>query len=183
MEIIKREFEPHQKALWAVEDEEAKKEMIKKSTKGKKRAREEEDDGVQSADVGQSQGDNANAALQAAEVANDAQKAASATNKEKKKKHRPVLRVYQYNLLDAYERLPGASTSTTAAEEAQSDNDAENTLAEGGGTTSTNEAEEAEDDEQRENLRIQADLVQNKIKAAKSLDEAIKTHVMRVQKK
>lgn len=174
MEIIKREFENHQKESWRLEDEKLRKKLAKKNEKstkkGKKRAREEEED---EADQVEAQATNEQTAAEAqVDVAVASTSKDTSTTAKHKKRQRPLLRVYQYNILDAYERLPGASTSSNNNEDADSPS-----------SDSEDDDNGDEDDEARESSKVEADLVKSKIKAAKSLNDAIHTHVIRAKKR
>lgn len=179
VEIIKREFENHQKEAWRLEDEKLKKLEFKRlkeerkkaaasAKKGKKRARDEAEDGMNTEEqVVKEHADTADNNAEAREsTSNDASKPAKKSMKEKKQE-RPLLRVYQYNVLDSYERLPGASFSGAA---------------EGDGSADSSDSE-SDEDEEEESSNVQADLVKSKITAVKSLDDAIQKHVVRAKKR
>lgn len=178
VEIIKREFENHQKETWRLEDEKLRKKLAKKNEKstkkGKKRAREEEEDGAKQPEV-QAVDEAAVTEAQEDVAVASTSKDTLTTNKtsaKDKKKQRPLLRVYQYNILDAYERLPGASKSSNDDPDADSPS-----------SDSEDDDDGEEDDEARESSKVEADLVKSKIKAAKSLNDAIHTHVIRAKKR
>lgn len=162
-----------------MQDEKERKKLDRKLAKGKgkKRAREDEVDAEaeqvrQDASVGP---DNDNVASALTPTDEGASKTAKKqSDKGKKKKARPLLRIYQYNILDAYERLPGATSLAEAEgeEEAGSDASEDHEL-----------SDNADGDEQEENTKIASDLIKSKLKAAKSLDEAIKNHVVRARRR
>lgn len=218
IEIIKREFENHQKESWRLQDEKEKRKLAKRRSisKGKKRARDEQEqddddvemlnkeEGGETRDTGSlkvvvdSDTNEANVVGGAKGTSTKSKNATSTTTtaisdkksttttssslKEKKKqrkKDRPLLRIYQYNLLDAYEKLPGVVSSALdivgEGEEDSSDND-----------SSSSESDNDDDEEEvedRENKKIEQDLIKSKLKAAKSLDDAIKNHVIRARRR
>lgn len=175
VEIIKREFEDHQKAVWRIQDEKEQRKLNRKSSKGKKRAREEDDtpdnDNVK-ADESKVEDERATTTEHAAKDTTKTNKKSS-KEKKQKKKDRPLLRIYQYNILDAYERLPGASTSQEG--ETRELSESESDASEDDGSNY--------DDNGDEDAKIEADLVKSKLKAVKSLDDAIKSHVIRARRR
>lgn len=129
VEIVKREFDGHQREQWRKEDEEELKRLRRERKKGKKRQREE-DEQEQEEPVGQ---------------------------KALEKKERRLLKVYQYNQLDCFERLP---KSTDAQE---------------GGDAGT-DSEEEENNGQADSGEATKDAV-GRTAAQHALEEAIRTHV------
>ena len=103
VEIVKREFERHQRATWKLHDEQAAKQAKPPTSKGTKRNREDD----QASDEQQQQ---------------EAQKTAETEFTETKKKKRIIHRLYQYNELDCYERLHGHKESLTTVEDKESGN-------------------------------------------------------------
>ena len=104
VEIVKREFKAHQKALWRLEEVKEAREGKRAKIKGKKRARE--DEGITDQQV---------------------QKATTENTIDKTKQKRALLRLYQYNELDYYEQHgidhPGVDTSDEDSSDGEKGNE------------------------------------------------------------
>ena len=157
IEIIKRNFAEHQRALWKADDEREKRKLEKQRRKnGKKRQREDDAGHDMSVDGGAA---DANTSLDA-----DAQKARDVLQ-------RHLLRIYQYNIMDYVERTQPSKPKAGRGSDSSSGSDSESG------------SSDDEDNEEAGPSLAQAAPDTEETKAKRALDAAILSHVVENDKR
>lgn len=152
IEIIKRNFAEHQRALWKADDEREKRKLEKQRRRnGKKRQREDDAGHDMSVDGGAA---DANASL--ARVAQ--------TTLDVPQRH--LLRIYQYNIMDYVERTQPSQAKAGRGPDSSSSSD------------SGSDTSDDEDNEDAGPAVAQAGPDAEETKARKALDAAILSHVV-----